>query len=142
MPGSFRSIEPADNEDPLRQGFYTDWERSQVMAYFAKQFSTLPTLELNYPPEEAQTIIRDQTQSRYLEEFTHPLRESLYINGFFAQKDSERMYANGREYKTKIIVKYVPSNPLIRVLVFFFAIAVGYKVLQDFISGLRRLRYA
>lgn len=146
MPGSFKSIEPADNEDPLRVGFYTDWDRPQVIAFFKKESSTssfmgipLPTLELNYPPEEAPAIIRDQTQSRYLEEFAHPLRESLFVNGFFAQKDSERMFANGREYKTKVIIRSVPSNNLIRLGITTLAVALLYKTLTDLSLGLKKL---
>lgn len=147
MPESFKSNEPADIETPLRQGFYTDWERAQIMDYFKRQFSLssllaipLPTLELNYPPEEAQTIIRDQTQSRYLEEFAHPLRESLYVNGFFAQKASERMFANGREYKTKVIIRYVPSNPVVRLIVAYAAVVLGFKVVVDFLTVVRKIR--
>lgn len=149
LPESFKSTEPADREDPLRQAYYTDWDRAQIMAFYMKQFDhspffgiPLPTLKLNYPHEEAQTIIRDQTQSRYLEEFAHPLKESIFVNGFFAQKDSERMYANAREYKTKIIVKYVRSNPVIRLTIALSASALGLKILSEFINFIRKFRHA
>lgn len=148
MPGSLKSNEPADIEDPLRQGFYTDWDRQQIMNYFGGQFSKsslglpLPTELLNYPPEEAQTIIRDQTKSRYLEEFVHPLRESLFVNGFFAQKDTEVMIVNGHQYKTKVIIKLVPSNPLVREAVGMTALLLGFISAASLVSAIREAKYA
>jgi hypothetical protein len=132
IPGSLKSVEPADTETVLRQGFYTDWDREQIIAFYRSQFSTssladipLATVRLNYPPEDAQTLIRDQTHSRYLEELVHPLRESIFISGFFAKIDSERMFFGPREYKTKVIIRVVPSNPLVR----WFFLTIDYIVL-------------
>lgn len=147
MPGSLKSSEPADVEDPLRQGFYTDWDRAQIMDYFAKQFSKsswmglpLPTERLNYPPEEGQTIIRDQTKSRYLEEFAHPLRESIFVNGFFALKDTEVMIVEGHEYKTKVIVRMVPSNPLARSVISLAALLLGYITVVSLLKTIKEIR--
>lgn len=138
IPGSLKSDEPADVESPLRQGFYTDWDRAQIMDYFKEQFSksswlglSLLTERLNYPPEEAQTIIRDQTRSRYLEEFAHPLRESLFVNGFFAQKDTEVMIVNGHRYKTKVTVRMIPSDLWVRSVVGGVALFLGFVTVAN-----------
>jgi len=72
---------------------------------------------LNYPPEEAKTLIRDQTRSTFLEEIVHPLRESLYINGFDPKDPKDAIEIEGKPWRQKIIVRYVPSNTLTRVLV-------------------------
>ena len=49
------------------------------MSHYTKQFGWGE--RLNYPPEDAQTLIRDQTQATFLEEIVHPMRESLFIAG-------------------------------------------------------------
>ncbi|KKT74263.1 MAG: hypothetical protein UW69_C0042G0004 [Microgenomates group bacterium GW2011_GWA2_44_7] len=147
MPGSLKSSEPADMEDPLRQGYYTDWDRAQIMDYFFKEFSkqsflglSLPIRQLNYPPEEAQTIIRDQTKSRYLEEFVHPFRDSLFVSGFFAQKDTEVMIVDAHEYKTKVTVKMVPSNGLIRTSIGLTSLFLVYVAINRLLAQVKEAR--
>src|SRR3989344_9066600 len=74
-PNSVQSNQPADVETPLRRGYYTNLSREEVIEFYKNEFNKknkLYTLRLNYPPEESQTIIRDQTRSTYLEELVHP----------------------------------------------------------------------
>lgn len=149
IPGSLKSNEPADIEDPLRQGFYSDWDRTKIMGYFKDKFSKSSWLDLpllteriNYPPEEAQTIIRDQTKSQYLEEFVHPLRESLFVNGFFAQKDTEVMIVNGHQYKTKVIVRMVPSNSVFRTIIGLAGLFMGLIAVTNFLRGVKEIKNA
>src|SRR3989337_2076372 len=83
--GSLQSDEPADSEDPLRRAYFVNLNRQEVIAHYENEFNKgfwFLKPRLNYPPEEAQTIIRDQTRSTYLEEIVHPFKESLFINGF------------------------------------------------------------
>lgn len=116
-PGSVQSMEDADIESPLRRAYFTNYTREEIIAHYKNQFRMKPiTLELNYPPEDAQTLIRDQTRSYYLEELVHPFRESLYINGFIAQKAQDDIWYKGIHYEEKITVKYVPSSLLIRLI--------------------------
>jgi hypothetical protein len=121
---AIQSQEPADTESPLRKAYFTDYSRSEVVDHYTNVFSQktflLPfaTIRLNYPPEEAAVIIRDQTRSTYLEELVHPFRESLYVNGFEPKTEKDTILIDGKEWKQKIIVRYVPSNSVIRVLIF------------------------
>ncbi len=117
-PDAFISYEPADIETPLRRGYYTDYTREQVMLHYYGQVNWLPTLRLNYPPEEAQTLIRDQARSSYLEELVHPMRESWFINGFVPQAQNDEIWREGKKYEQKIIIRYVPSYRLNRIIVF------------------------
>jgi len=118
---SVQSKEDADIESPLRRAYFTNYTREEVIAHYKNQFRMRPlTLELNYPPEDAQTLIRDQTRSVYLEELVHPFRESLYINGFVAQVAKDDIWYKGIHYQEKITVKYVPSSVVVRVI---FALA-------------------
>jgi hypothetical protein len=132
MNGFSQSFEPADVETPLRRGYYTNYSRQEVMDYYLAQFKK-PTLfgislfsyRLNYPPEEAQTLIRDQTKSTFLEEIVHPLRESVYINGFEPVGPEYAINIKGVPWRQKIIVRYVSSGIILRsVVVFLSGIAV------------------
>ncbi len=71
-PDTLKSGEPADIEDVLRPSYFTDLDREGVLSYYKDQFTksslgvVLPTYRLNYPPEEAEGIIRERTRSSYL----------------------------------------------------------------------------
>jgi hypothetical protein len=114
-PDSFQSKEPADIETPLRRSYFTNFTREEVVTWYKNQFGGY---RLNYPPEEAQTIIRDQTRSTFLEEIVHPFRESIYINGFEPKNPKDVIFIEGRNWRQKITVRYVPSTLIVRVLIF------------------------
>jgi hypothetical protein len=84
------------------------------MDHYSKEFSWGE--RLNYPPEDAQTLIRDQTKATYLEEIVHPMRESLFVAGNELGPGMGAFAADGKEFKQKVIVKYVASNVFIRIL--------------------------
>jgi len=121
-PDALQSNEPADTETSLRRAFFTDYTRDQVIKHYEAQWQYLSIVNLNYPPEEAQSIIRDQTRSTYLEELVHPFRESLFINGFEPQTDKNEIWIEGKHFEQKIIIRYVPSPLLARVSVFILTI--------------------
>ncbi len=125
-PDSVQSDEPADTETPLRRAYFTDYTRAEVLEWYMSQFKyanfgniPLPTYLLNYPPEESQTIIRDQTRSTFLQEMVHPFRETVFINGYEpAPSDNQnRIVINGRHWRQKIIIRYIPTNLILRLVV-------------------------
>lgn len=116
-PSAIQSDEPADTEIPNRRAYFTKYTRDQVIAHYKAQLEYIPVVRLNYPPEEANRIIRDQTKSWYLEELVHPLRSSVFINGFIPQRDSDRIFINGEQYYQKITILYVESSRTMRVVV-------------------------
>ena len=130
----YQSLEPADIETTSRKGYYTDNLRYDVLNHYSKQFSKslnfipLPTYRLNYPPEEAQEKIRDQTRSTYLEEIVHPFRESIYVNGFEPSLDKDIIIIDGKNWAAKVIVRYIQSNSIIRVTIGVFTIIMIYVV--------------
>lgn len=125
-PNSLQSNEPADTESPLRRAYFTDYSREETMKWYKNQMEW--GFRLNYPPEDAATIIRDQTRSTFLEEIVHPFRESLYINGFEPKNDKDAVIIEGRLFRQKIIVKQVSSTVPVRVFV-FVGIAISLMVL-------------
>lgn len=112
-PDSVQSREPADTETPLRRAYFTNFTRQEVLDWYRTQFGY--GYLLNYPPEDAQTIIRDQTRSTFLQEVVHPFRESIYINGFEPKDPEDAINIDGVPWRQKIIVRFVPSNIIIRV---------------------------
>ncbi len=118
--GFVQSFEPADVESTFRRGYYTNLSRAEVITHYEKEFNKgfgIFTPRLNYPPEEAQAIIRDQTKSTFLEEIVHHLRESLYINGFEPKTEEYVPVIDGVRWRHKVIVKYIPSLIWIREIV-------------------------
>lgn len=142
-PGSLQSEEPADLETPLRRGYFTNMTRAEVLSWYGNQVNhssffgiKLPTLLLNYPPEDAQTLIRDQTGSTFLQQFVHPFRESWYVNGSEtpATHLKPKYFVEGKSWQLKIIIRYVPSNIFVREAIFIVAatlIVVLYKNYED-----------
>jgi hypothetical protein len=137
IPGSVQSQEGADVETPLRTSYFTDYLRPQVLDYYQNQFTRssflnlpMPTLRLNYPPEDAQTLVRDQTHSVYLQEIVHPLRESLFVNGFTYQIQNNTIEYKGGVYQEIVTVKFVPSSLFARLVVglmIVFSIVLVYR---------------
>lgn len=134
-PDSLQSQEPADLESPLRQGYFTNYTRAEVISWYMNQLDhssflgiKIPTLLQNYPPEEAQTLIRDQTGSTFLQEIVHPFRESIYVNGFKppSKNDESVFFVGGKHWNQKIIIKYIPSSQWVRVISFSAVIGLIY----------------
>lgn len=130
-PDSITSTEPADTEVSYRRAYFTKYTRDQVIEHYKSQLAYLPTVRLNYPPEEAPRIIRDQTKSWYLEELVHPMRTSIFINGFIPQRPSDVILINGENYYQKITILYNPSSRFERLLVggltvVFFVVFVSF----------------
>lgn len=129
-PDSIQSHEPADSETPLRRAYFTNYTRAQVLEWYESQLRTssflnlkMPTYRLNYGPEESQLIIRDQTRSTFLEEIVHPFRESVYVNGFEPTDPKDVIFIEGKNWRQKIIIRYVPSALVVRLLSFVGIVA-------------------
>ena len=145
-PDSIQSEEPADLESPLRRGYFTNFERAEILSWYKTQFDHssflnlgLPTVLLNYPPENAQTLIRDQTGSTFLQEFAHPFRESFYINGFETPENYIKpiFFVGGQTWQQKIIIRFIPTSIWVRELVFIASavmIAVVYNSFEKLLK--------
>jgi len=126
------SNSPADKETSLRRGYYTNLTREQIMNHYASEFKW--GLKLNYPPEEAQTIIRDQTQATFLEEIVHPMRESLFVAGNKVKSGKALFEINDKTYNQKIFVKYVDSNIIVRLSIGILTLGLIWIVTSEYIK--------
>jgi len=130
-----QSTEPADSETLLRRAYFTNLNRQEVIEHYKKEFNkgfSIYTSRLNYPPEESATIIRDQTRSTYLEELVHPLRESLFINGFEPRSEKDTIIINGVNWNQKIIVRFVPSSLWVRIVVLALTIVSLLLLVREY----------
>ena len=130
-PGSLVSSAPADTESIYRKAYYTNYSRSEIINYYKSQFKW-PFIRLNHPPEESQTLIRDQTQTSWLEELVHPLKDSLYINGFYPTKPTEQINFGPVHYQAKIIAHYLPSHTVTRLTVLLMSVTSVYLLLKEY----------
>src|SRR3989344_804714 len=139
---SMQNLEDADVETFLRRGYYTNFDRENVLDFYQNQMSStflgIPLLvyRLNYPPEEAFTWVRDQTRSTYLEEVVLPFRGSLFVNGFIPKLPKDDIWYKGSHFDQKVTVKYVPSPLLPRVIIMYLSLIllfiVGGKAINMF----------
>jgi hypothetical protein len=139
-----RSDEAGDTwQHPDQKGYYTNLTRAEVLGQLQSKFTlkifgfTLPSYRLNYRPEEASTIVRDQLDSYYLEEIIYPFRESLFVNGW--EPTHSPKYVNnpkmqtdlsfhGTPYMSKVTLKPVNSNIVLRVFVWTLIFPATYLV--------------
>lgn len=142
---ALQSDEPADTETPLRRAYFTNLTREEVIKHYRNQFMKssfagipMPALRLNYPPEEAQTKIRDQTRSTFLEEIVHPFRESFYINGFEPKNEKDTIIIKKRPWRQKIIVRYIPSSAIVRVSLMLVAFLASSLLVKEWLLELKR----
>jgi len=148
LPDALQSREPADTETTMRRAYFTNLDREEVMTHYVKAFRVksflsflVPTYRLNYPPEESASLIRDQTRSTFLEEITHPFRESIYINGFEPKEDKDRIFIEEKEWRQKIIVRYVPSNVRVRAVVGLLAFLLASILLKEWAFSISKFNH-
>lgn len=133
------STEPADHENPLRRGYYTNITREQLMSHYTLEFGW--GLRLNYPPEYADFLVRDQTKSSFLEEVVHPLRESIYINGYTPRPDQEILTIKGVKYDSKVIVKYVRSNTILRLFIGICGLGLFWLLSIEWVRSIKSFKW-
>lgn len=135
LPGALKSIEPGDTTQmPGVWAYYTNLSRREAVDFYKKTFSKssflkipLLTYILNHPPEYARETIRATQQSNFYEEIVHPLRESLFVNGWIPKEDKvylakslkpiTEFTIDGQNYPAKITLYHVRSPIWARILV-------------------------
>lgn len=131
-PGSIQSQEPGDTESIYRAAYYSNLSREEVEDFYFWQFGGWGIRQI-LPPEEAQSLVRDQTRSSYLEEMIHPGRESLYVNVFVPILPQDEIRINGVKYLNKISVRYVPSQPVSRLTVLLLTAVAAYLLFKEYV---------
>jgi len=140
-----RSQEPGDTiQNPDQSAYFTQQERQQVLSQIQSDYAlsfrglTLPSFRLNYRPEEAQTLVREQIDTYYLEEIVHPFRESLFVNGWepqnspiyadYPEDKKPRIQIDDIFYRSKVTLKPLFSPLWARLLVWTLIFPSVYLV--------------
>lgn len=152
LPNSVRSQLSGDTvQVPNLKAFFSNNYRDYVTDFYYKELWRLskfpfPPLRLNYPPEYAYQAIKDQTQSTYLEEYTYPLRGSLYVNGLepFDEITKKERYSaatyfsqEDKYYETKVAIRYYPTSIIPRIITW---VGINISVILLYIVGKRILK--
>ena len=133
LPDSLKSDEPGDTiQQPNIAAYFSNFYREDVIPIYIADFKDkfkffgirVPFVRLNHPPEYASVVVRPVVQSYYLEEFVHPLRESLFVSGWepydgFGKprfKYSHPINVEGRHLETKVTLRYYPSSVWVRLI--------------------------
>jgi hypothetical protein len=149
LPGSIKSTEPGDTVQIANvSAYYTDRPREEVIKFYFDYFSRSPflgipliTYKLNHPPERIREVLRATQQSTYVEEFVHPLRESVFVNGFEWNNDpftppkhraKNVLLVKGKIYQFKVTLFYQESKLWQRLLVFYLILGGIYGVIWAF----------
>ena len=157
LPNSVKSQEPGDTyQNPNIAAYFSNYWRDFVTPFYyttfnhlycQKIFNTIPNpicyippIRLNHPPERAYEFIRDQQLSTYLEEYLYPMRESFFVNGYEPYDPqgvafdfrSQPLVVNGVEYPTKTTIRFYPSNPILRILVYMGIWVAIYFLIRGF----------
>jgi hypothetical protein len=157
LPNSVKSTEPGDTIQIKNvSAYYTDMTREEVVRFYFDYFSKspflnipLPTYKLNHPPERIREVLRETQQSTFVEEIVHPLKESVFVNGFewnndpfTAPEDREQnvLIANGRTYQFKITLYYQESQIWQRLLVFYLILALTYFIFRAIAGVIERAK--
>lgn len=139
LPNSTKSDLDGDTwQNPNIAAYFSDFRRDFITKFYNDNFSSkylfggiIPPVSLNHPPEAANQYIRDQQESYFLEEYTYPLRESIFVNGYdplgvnTMNGRAEEVDFVGNHYwfkeipyNTKTTLRYYSSPVVVRVFVY------------------------
>lgn len=152
LPDSTKSQLDGDTvQIPNVAGYFSNNYRKFVTQFYLNDYLHLllipiVPIRLNHPPEYAFRVIKQYTESTYLEEFVYPLRDSLYVNGFEPiNPDGSQRYPGarilghgGKEYYTKTTLRFYPSAVVVRILVWIgieAAVVFLWRQYEEFFYG-------
>lgn len=150
LPGSVKSDLAGDTwQNPNIAAYFSDFDRAYITEFYRDRFAgkflfgtLFPPLTLNHPPEYAYTYIRDQQFSTFLEEYTYPLRGSLFVNGYEPVVENnmfnkphnfvaDHIYHYEIPYDSKTTLRFYSAPFFYRILVYlgiWFSILAIYRI--------------
>lgn len=151
IPNSLKSDEPGDTvQNQNIAAYFSQTERDFITNFYYNQFSYLnifgikiPAIRFNYPPEDAKTQVRDQIQTTYLEEYSYPLRNSLYVNGFDkviwnklnhvpTDELNKNIIINEESFNSKTTLRYYGSPVIWRIIIYIGVWILSLSLIKIF----------
>lgn len=141
LPDSAKSDLDGDTwQNPNLVAYFSQYDRNFITRFYKGVFQDLyiwgilPPISLNHAPEMAYNYLRDQQESTFLEEYTYPLRESFFVNGYepFVENEifgrehfplRDRIIYNDKKgveglYASKTTIRFYPTKSLYRSLIY------------------------
>lgn len=156
LPDSKKSDEVGDTiQTPNVAAYFSFLKREDVTKFYKNTYEkqsfvpfNIPSIRLNHPPEETYSYVRDQLKTTFLEEYTFPMRDSLFVAGLDRKIyndlehiphnfNNDTIYIDGVYYNSKITLRYYPSNDLVRLFVYLGICYFGYLLVKLFIKSWR-----
>ncbi len=156
LPSSTKSNLPGDTtQNPNIAAYYSQFDRNYITKYYRSifeqmpiSFLPLPVIRINHRVEEAYGFVRDQQESTFLEEFIHPMRESVFVNGYEPAIENQmngvpsgfiedHISIYGNFYASKATLRYYPSSWIWRVLIYlvmWVLMGMLYKLTKQFLA--------
>lgn len=153
---SLKSLEPGDTiQNPNIAAYYSFLKREQITQFYINFYDqlnllgiTIPSVHLNHPPEAAYQYVRDQQVSTFLQEYTYPLRDSIFVNGYEPKIENEirkkphnffadTIHKNGIFYNSKTTLRFYPSQILSRVLIYIGIWATSLLLFKLFYKSIK-----
>ncbi len=131
LPNSAKSTLSGDTvQIPNVSAYFSNLFRNFVVPFYSKNYQQafhfpFPPLEITHPPEYSWVVIKNPTDTTFLQELVYPLRNSLYINGLeMFRPDGTPIFwgapelkENGIIWYTKTTLRFYTSNILTRIIV-------------------------
>lgn len=156
IPNSVKSEEPGDTvQNPNISAYYSYLTRDDTTEFYKDFYENssilgkfLPSIRLNHPPEYAFQYVRDQQQSTFLEEYSYPLRESLFVNGYEPKIENKirnreanfygnTIHINGKFYNSKTTLRFYPTNIIARILIYLGVWVASYFLIKIYIKAFK-----
>ncbi len=156
LANSLKSSEPGDTvQVPNIAAYFSDYDRAGITSFYRGAFRNLylvnkliPPISLNYPPENANSFVRDQQVSTFLEEYLYPLRGSIFVNGYDPNVENEmkkrnhtfigdHLHIQGRYFNSKTTLRFYPADSFNRLIVYFGIWIAGIAIYE---LGIREFR--
>lgn len=149
IPDSLKSDEPGDTyQNPNIVAYFSDFDREKITRFYRSAYQKnhflvglLFPISLNYPPETARAVIRNEQVSTFLEEYVYPLRGSILVNGYepFVENEikkrehwfiRDRIHINGRYFVSKSTLRFYPNDAFDRIIVYFGIWLAGFALFE------------
>lgn len=140
LSNSVKSNELGDTiQNPNVAAYFSDFDRNGITGFYRNDFANkfffgglIPPFTLNYPPKDANTDIRDQLHVTFLEEYTYPLKGSIFVGGyepfienemlgrehFFIRDHIQVIKQSDRYFNSKTTLRFYPANWIVSILVY------------------------
>lgn len=145
---SIKSDEIGDTSQvPNLAAYFSQFQRDSITKYYYQAFSNkflfgklIPPIVLNYPPQYAYTLVRDQLYVTFLEEYLYPLKGSVFVAGYEPkiQDDllhrkhtflGDHIHVYNQFFVSKTTLRYYPASLPLRLIVYF---AIWAVILSQF----------